>query len=231
MRTVWICAVIIGLSLLAPTPTRASHSMSPPLLFEDLFSSVSSGSRKVEWRPCNVSPSEQVTAQFGGYGNWEIKFDHSIDAVKLGVSCGTPEDLRVWGKSSEAAASACGVPDVAPADGHPDFLIAGCFATSAGNGQYYTAGSTRVVQWATHYFDYPYIDSLIADNGMGTYDEANHFAHEFGHGMGLADHNQACGYGPFVMVQSPCDELVNNGTYPNDVCTPDTLFGYSPARC
>lgn len=47
---------------------------------------------------------------------------------------------------------------------------------------------------------------------------AHYFAHEFGHGMGIA-HHFVCGES--VMTGDGCEDMVHGpGPYPNDICWP-----------
>jgi len=177
------------------------------------YYSSQSPPRDVGWRPCNMTTYQQ-NISYIAFNNWVSRFGHSTTHTKLLSSCSVDSNLRVWGRNPANTQAFCGDPgDIA------------CFAP-----QYVDIvglGDQIRVYRAYIVFDYVYFDGLW-DAGP----QMHIIAHEFGHGMGLADPH-ACGES--VMSGSsaafPCTDMVDNGPYPNDVCVPDSKMGYGSGRC
>jgi len=181
---------------------------------------LGSPSKVVDWKHCNMTSYQWNMAGIA-FNNWNAKFQQGTSNNHLGSGCSytTGMEMYVLGSAGAAMEIECGIPAIA------------CYRMSAiGGGAYFNDYCACVVLKVTKaeiVFDAIYWNDL-----WDLYKQMHVFAHEFGHGMGIG-HLHACGTS--VMSGKDCDDLVHGWPpHPNDVCSPDILYGYSGpwgARC
>lgn len=202
---------IVGAVLAVPPPANAGHSA--PITFSWDAYYLGSPSKWVDWKHCNMNSYQWNIAGIA-FNNWNAKFQQGTGNSHLGSGCSFSggAELVVQGQASSAMEIECGLP-----------VRVACYRAEDISGVYYNSWCPCLVLQVTTasiVFDVFYWNDLWHPTK-----QMHIFAHEFGHGMGLDDPH-ACGES--VMSHGGCLDLVHGWPpFPNDVCSPDIIFGYS----
>jgi len=221
VRLRWLLIVFaVSYAVANVSLSEASHQMSGKTWFWQYYQQTWNP-KEIQWQTCSMSDYEYNVAGIA-LNNWRFRFGRGIQHTYVGPNCDPANDnmLRVWATDRYTVRMHCGGDR-------------GCFKPFScvddrgrwnGGCDY---GLQRVIQARIIYDQ----DWLLhsSETGWDPIKQAHIFAHEFGHGMGLENHT-ACSQ-PFVMNGAGCTTMVNAGAYPNDVCVPDRLLGYTPLRC
>ena len=179
--------------------------------------------KEVQWQTCEMTDYQYNLAGVA-FNNWRARFGRGIYHTYVGENCDRANDnsLRVWATiDGNVIREHCGSVNVIGC-----FKPYSCIDSRGEWNEWCSPGVNKVLQARIVYNWYRLLyDPGLRENPLA---QIHVFGHEFGHGMGLEDHGP-CNE-PLVMTQG-CEHMVNAGAYPNDVCVPDRLLGYTPLRC
>lgn len=213
---VFVFVVSLGLLLPRPEVASGSHAEYHAGGWDPYF--LGSTPKRVDWTHCIMSSYEWNIAGIA-FNNWTYRFSQGTSHNHQGSSCTWPPPA---GREMVVMAMTPSNMDIYCGPLSPPI----CIATSTSGETYNSVCNCFVAhtERARIIFNYVYFGQLY-----NPYKEMHLFAHEFGHAMGLA-HHPPCGAS--VMSPAGCEDLVHPwpGT-PNDVCTPDNVFGYGTNRC
>lgn len=218
---VFAIIVVVIYLLVSASPSEAQHQMSGKTwIWRNYLSTWSN--KEVQWQTCGTSDYEYGLAGLA-FNNWRSRFGRGIYHTYVGINCVEQNDnaLRVYATTQTTLSGYC------PGSTRGCFKPRSCIDSLGRWNSTCDYGLQKVLQAYIVYNRFWLLnDPEVAWNTLA---QVHFFGHEFGHGMGLEDHTVCSD--PFVMTGAGCTTLVNAGVYPNDVCVPDRLLGYTPLRC